>query len=48
MIRALILALGLLGLTTVAACNTVKGVGKDVESGGEAITDTATQVQKKF
>ncbi len=31
-----ILAALLLGLT-LGACNTVKGVGKDVEKGGEAI-----------
>jgi entericidin B len=28
-------------LLTVVACNTVEGVGEDVESGGEAISHTA-------
>ena len=37
MIRKLILALVLGGTTlSAAACNTVKGAGKDVESVGEA------------
>lgn len=31
-----------------AACNTVKGVGKDVQSGGQAITGGASKVQKKL
>lgn len=48
MIRAFILTLGVLGVLSVSACNTVQGVGKDVESGGEAITDTAKEVQKKL
>ncbi len=35
--RKLVLALGLAAVTlTTAACNTVKGVGRDVESVGEA------------
>ncbi|AZI34605.1 hypothetical protein NT2_02_01940 [Caenibius tardaugens NBRC 16725] len=37
MIRKLILALALGGIAiTATACNTVKGVGRDVESVGEA------------
>lgn len=37
MLRKLITALALIGVTvTVAACNTVKGVGRDIESVGEA------------
>jgi len=37
MVRKLILALGLTALTLGAsACNTVKGVGEDIESVGEA------------
>ena len=35
--RKLVLALGLAAMTlTTAACNTVKGVGRDIESVGEA------------
>ena len=38
--RKLILALGLAAVTlTTAACNTVKGVGRDVESVGQAGDD---------
>lgn len=37
MVRKLILAVGLAALTlTASACNTVKGLGEDVESVGEA------------
>ena len=37
MVRKLILALGIAAFSlTATACNTVKGVGEDVESVGEA------------
>jgi entericidin B len=37
MLRKLIMALGIAALSlSAAACNTVKGVGEDVESVGEA------------
>lgn len=37
MVRKLILAVGIAAFSlTAAACNTVKGVGEDVESVGEA------------
>ncbi len=37
MIRTLITALALTGLTlSASACNTVKGVGRDIQSVGEA------------
>jgi len=37
MVRKMILAFGLAALTlSAAACNTVKGLGEDVESVGEA------------
>ena len=43
MIRKFVMALALGGLTlAAAACNTVKGVGEDVESVGEA-GDRATR-----
>ena len=43
MLRKLIMALGIAAFSlTAAACNTVKGVGEDVESVGEA-GDRATR-----
>lgn len=37
MTRKLIIALGVVAISlTAAACNTVKGVGRDIESVGEA------------
>lgn len=32
-------------LAALAACNTVQGMGKDVQTGGDAITDSAKDVQ---
>lgn len=37
----LVVVLGIL-----AACNTVKGAGRDVSAAGSAITDEAAQTQK--
>ena len=40
MAKKLIIALGIAAMTfTTAACNTVKGVGRDIESVGEAGDD---------
>ena len=37
MARKILIAIGIAAMTiTVAACNTVKGVGQDIESVGEA------------
>ncbi len=35
-------------LPTLAACNTVKGVGKDVQAGGEAVEEVAKEVEKEI
>ncbi|RPI46603.1 MAG: entericidin A/B family lipoprotein [Betaproteobacteria bacterium] len=35
-------------LSTLAACNTIAGAGRDIERGGEVIRDTARDVQKKM
>jgi predicted small secreted protein len=35
----------LLGLV---ACNTVEGAGKDIQSGGDAISDTARDVKQRL
>lgn len=39
MIRTLLLALGL--AATLTACNTIKGIGEDVQSVGETVSDAA-------
>lgn len=39
------LALPLLALIALAACETVKGAGRDLQSAGAAITTEADQVQ---
>jgi predicted small secreted protein len=38
-------ALALLALT---ACNTIKGAGKDIQSGGAAIQGEATEAQRSM
>nr|WP_298682190.1 entericidin A/B family lipoprotein [uncultured Dongia sp.] len=35
-----------LAIPAISACNTVKGAGKDIEKGGEAIQDGAEDVQE--
>jgi len=32
----------------LAACNTVEGAGQDVESGGEAISETARETEQEI
>jgi predicted small secreted protein len=32
----------------MAGCNTIAGAGKDIQKGGEAVQDTAKDVQKKM
>ncbi len=35
-------------LMTLAACETAKGAGRDIRKAGNAIENTATDLQKKF
>ena len=46
MIRRILAILILLGM--VAGCNTVEGMGKDIERGGEATQDTARDVKNRM
>lgn len=39
--KQLTLILVVLGMLGLSACNTVQGIGKDIEKGGEAIQRTA-------
>ncbi len=44
----LLLEMGIvMGLLALVACNTVEGVGKDLESAGEAISGTSRDVRNK-
>lgn len=45
MTRAILIGLALL---TVAACETAKGAGRDINKAGTAIENAATDVQKKM
>ena len=35
-------------LVTLAGCNTIEGMGKDIERGGEATQDTAKDVKNRM
>lgn len=45
-IVAALLTLSALGV--IAGCNTIAGLGKDLERGGEVVQDAAKKVQKKL
>ena len=40
-----LLAGSLLALSLLAGCNTVRGVGKDLQAGGKAISETSDEVK---
>lgn len=45
----LVSLVGLFAVTlSLGACNTMRGMGQDVERGGEHVQDAATGVQKKM
>lgn len=46
--KVFILMVSIAMTTLVVGCNTFKGVGKDVQSGGKAITNTAENVSEKI
>lgn len=45
-ILAMLVLVGVLG--SVAGCNTIDGMGKDLERAGEATSDTARDVGRKM
>jgi entericidin B len=48
-VLAVLVMLGVFGtLSAMSGCNTVAGAGKDIERGGEAVQDTAKDVQRKM
>jgi entericidin B len=38
----------LLSIGLLIGCNTIDGAGQDIERGGEAVSDTAKEVQKSM
>jgi predicted small secreted protein len=40
-----LIALALLGAASLAACNTVEGVGEDVEAAGAAVDEASEEAQ---
>ena len=40
--------IALLAVLSVSACETDKGLGRDVQSGGQAVTSGAAQVQNEL
>lgn len=45
-LAAIVLAVAL--IPALAACNTFKGIGKDVKAGGEAVEEVASDVEKEI
>ena len=45
---ALILACSLAGSLSLVACNTIHGVGEDIERGGEKTQDAADKVKRRM
>lgn len=41
-------ALIVLSLLTLAACNTVSGIGRDIEAGGNAISGSAEKTKRNM
>lgn len=39
---------GFLGLAVLPACNTFQGAGEDIESAGQAITETAEDAEEEI
>lgn len=49
MVQRILAAMTLLGmLGAIAGCNTIEGMGKDIERGGEATQQTAKDVKKSM
>lgn len=49
MLKSILATLALIGLlVSVTGCNTVSGMGKDLERAGEATSDTARDVGRKM
>jgi predicted small secreted protein len=46
--RILKLVLAPVALLALAGCNTIGGFGEDVESGGQAISDTAQEAEEEI
>lgn len=44
--RKLIVLAAAMSALLVASCNTVAGVGKDVQAAGKAVTNTASDIKK--
>ena len=48
-ILTVLIMLGMLGtLSMMSGCNTVAGAGTDIQRGGEAVHDSARDVQRKM
>ncbi|NEX22714.1 entericidin A/B family lipoprotein [Thiorhodococcus mannitoliphagus] len=38
----------LVAMSGLSGCNTIEGAGKDIQSGGDAVSDTARDVKKEM
>lgn len=44
--KELITVLVLISIAGLIGCNTIEGAGKDIQRGGEAVSDTAKDVKR--
>lgn len=44
--KKLIAVLVLISIAGLIGCNTIEGAGKDIQRGGEAVSDTAKDVKR--
>ncbi len=48
LMKQLIALILLVAIGGLAGCNTIEGAGKDIQSGGDAVSDTARDVKKEM
>lgn len=48
MMKKLTVLLAVMAAGTLAGCNTIEGVGKDLEQGGEKVQDSAKDTREKM
>lgn len=46
--KVMMALIAVVALPTLAACNTIEGVGKDVKAGGKAVEETAREVKEEI
>ncbi|EGV31731.1 Entericidin EcnAB [Thiorhodococcus drewsii AZ1] len=48
MMKKLAALIFLIAMAGLSGCNTIEGAGKDIQSGGDAVSDTARDVKNEM